>query len=348
MDKATEIFLQNKYKINQETHERKELLEAKPLTLGVIFTNWCNLRCIMCPSERYANTCTLPPSFLSKIQELFPYLERIDWQGGEFFHLGYMKEIFLSLQHFPHIQNVITSNGLLLDKEWVKLLFDLKVKIDFSIDSPRKDIYEYIRRGADFNQLLKCLDLLADLEHKHNKSLYRDMNVVVMKSNYHLLIECVEFARKYGFRNIAFNQVSGIEHGENISYDNDKDIRESINLQARLIDNMFADSGVGIIWNLPGMCDSQAKQPICGNNQEAYLLCDLPWKGMYICAQRQGDIFPDCWCRHPAGNIFRDSLLEVWNGTNMREYRQRLSKSDFNLCNPACRNRLNFPKSWSY
>jgi MoaA/NifB/PqqE/SkfB family radical SAM enzyme len=327
------IFLNNKEINTKETKERKIILESKPLILGVIINDWCNLDCIMCLDSRHKNQYTLSAPALWKIKELLPYLERIDWQGGEFFHLSYVKEIFLFMKKYPHIKHTITTNGLLLNEEWIELLLHLNTAVTFSIDSPRKKTYEYIRRGGSYNELIERLNLIINLEQKYKRRLERYLTVVVMKSNYLHLAEFVEFAKKYGFSSVFFSPVRHLNNEENIFKYINKDIQKYLNEIMCDLKSRFAESGIEFKCNLPDSCKKldvgQNELPIKNGGN---LLCDLPWKGMFICGERNGDIVPDCWCLQPIGNIFQNTLLEVWNNTKMQEYRRRIAAYDMGLC----------------
>jgi hypothetical protein len=65
--------------------------------------------------------------------------------------------------------------------------------------------------------------------------------------------------------------------------------------------------------------------------------CQHPWKEMFIDISREGNIFPDCFCIEPIGNIYTDNLVNVWNGPLMRKYRSRiLSSSVSGWCCELC------------
>jgi len=331
--KDFDLFLNNKEINAKETKKRKIILESKPLILGVIINDWCNLDCIMCLDSRHKNQHALSAPALWKIKELLPYLERIDWQGGEFFHLNYMKEIFLFVKDYPHIKHTITTNGLLLNEEWIELLLNLNTAVSFSVDSPRRETYEYIRRGGSYNELIERLNLIINLEQKYKKRLERYLTVVVMKSNYLHLAEFVEFAKKYGFSSVFFSPVRHLDTEENIFQPVNQDAQKYLNENIGDLKSRFAESGIELKYNLP----QPSKKPSVDQDglplkNGENLLCDLPWKGMFICVERNGDIVPDCWCLQPIGNIFQDTLLEAWNGQKMQEYRRRISAGDMSLC----------------
>ena len=116
----------------------------------------------MCPPSRHSGENTISSLALSKINVLLPYLESIGWQGGEFFPFRFMKNMFRSFKEYPNITHEITTNGLCLDREWIELLLDLDVCINFSIDSPLKETYEYIRKNGKYDKLLENIELIID------------------------------------------------------------------------------------------------------------------------------------------------------------------------------------------
>ena len=334
--KIAEKFLKNREKNIRETCERKIILESKPVRLGIIITNWCNLRCIMCPPQRHRGGFTFPLSVLCSVEELLPYLERIDWQGGEFFGFEHVKKMFVSMKNYPHIQSEITTNGLLLDEEWIRLLFDINVTTTFSIDSSVKEEYEYIRSGAKYNDLVDRLNLILELENACGNKFKRGITVVVMRSNYRHLDQFIPFVEKYGFGHISFNPVMYIETDENIFRDPQLDYRY-LNETMNYLKEQFGKLKVNFVWNLPQRYDEvSAQQNTYARRTGSELYCNLPWKSLWVIADRDGDVLPDCWCRESIGNIYHNTLLEIWNNQKMQEYRRKIVENDFSICNPNC------------
>ena len=350
-DAINSVFDENKEKNIQETMERKIVLESRPLKLGVIVTDWCNLNCIMCIDGRHKGQFTLSESMLTQINELLPYLEEINWQGGEFFHLSYMKELFRNLKRYTHIHHEITTNGLLLDREWIALLSDMNIKMSFSIDSPHKDTYEYIRRGGSYETLIDNLNAIIDLEKKCNIKIPRIVVAVVMKANYQHLIDFVPFLKKYGFESICFNPVFFVKSEENIFIHPEKLDFSFLNQTRNNLEHELRMEGISFSWALP--TDRSVYNEgynILNTGVENHLFCSLPWKSIWICADRNGDIFPDCSCEHSIGNVSKDSLLDAWNNQKMQEYRRRVLAKDISLCKKECVNGLSMvmnTKTWA-
>ncbi|MBN1914138.1 MAG: radical SAM protein [Candidatus Omnitrophica bacterium] len=332
------IFKENKRKNTKEISEKKIILDSMPLWLGINVTDWCNLQCIMCPSIRHNKKVTLSESALVKIKELLPYLERIDWQGGEFFGFPHIKKIFEFLIGYPAMHVEITTNGLLLDQEWIELLLELNSRVSFSIDSTDQKIYEYIRRGARFDILLSNLKKIQEIEIKTGKNLARDIFVVVMKSNMHTLPSFIDFAAEFGFRAVTFQPVQFITNEENIFYNNSYDVGFLQKVMAEVTEAALLKNII-LRCNLP--CCSKKTDSVHyslqGFDDSLGLFCLYPWKALWIKSEHNnGDIFPECWCKENVGNIDQDSLLQAWNSIKMQQYRKRIIDKDRTLCNKNC------------
>jgi sulfatase maturation enzyme AslB (radical SAM superfamily) len=136
-----------------EINDKKVILESKPQAMIVMLSNLCNINCIMCGVKD--KKWELPKKTIMEIIEYFPYLEYIQWQGGEVFLLDYFKGLFREAARFPNIRQIINTNGLLITEDWAKDLIGGKADITFSIDGVTKDVYEYVRKGAEFEDLLE-------------------------------------------------------------------------------------------------------------------------------------------------------------------------------------------------
>lgn len=76
------------------------------------------------------------------------------------------------------------------------------------------------------------------------------------------------------------------------------------------------------------------------------VLCHMPWRQLFVDFSREDgpqpqNVFPECFCWHPIGNIETDTLEQIWNGPVMQEYRQRLFSGNLSgFCRKVCLQRL--------
>ncbi len=160
------FYLKNKELNEAEFRDKKILINSRPLSLRIILTNHCNINCIMCNIGSQKDKFTIPYEVINKIMDFFPYLERLDWQGGEVFLVDYFEELLQKASLYPNISQTLQTNGLLLDKKWAQLLAKYNIAVLFSIDATTKETYERIRRGARFQDLLENIRVFNEYRKK--------------------------------------------------------------------------------------------------------------------------------------------------------------------------------------
>lgn len=333
------VYLENKRLNQSEIMERKVILESKIRRLMVVLTSECNLNCIMC--ERKLNNSTLPMETLKQIIEFFPYLDSIMWQGGEVFIVEYFKEFFNEASKYPQLTQEINTNGLLITEDWVETIAKANTRLIFSIDSIDKNIYEYIRKGAKFQTLIRNITSLKQARQRYSRNDARDIiNVVVMHSNYQHLDSFIDFAVRYGFRGLNFMcMIGNICPEENIF---DPPDNEAIVYLRQLMPRIVEEAnalGINVTYDF-APCLSGSK-PVALNNSpaatDANLFCSLPWRSLFIDGSQGGKVYPECICRVPVGDIFKASLEQIWNNENMQLYRKKIIEADLeSWCNSNC------------
>ena len=218
--RAGNIFLNEK-----EILEKKVVLESKPRQLIVELTTKCNLRCIMC-DVRFRNQ-SINDNILDFIKLNIPSLERIKWQGGEVFLYDKFEELMEMCNKYD-VKQVIQTNGLLINKNILDSLVSKNIHLSFSIDSVNKNLYESIRCGAKFEDLLKVVKLIHDYK-KNIKDFCYTLIMVVMSNNYNEIDDMVNFAIENGFHSVTFQKY--MNKGNNdllLSKDQKKKVIEKI------------------------------------------------------------------------------------------------------------------------
>ena len=119
------------------------------------------------------------------------------------------------------------TNGLILNRE--KSLQFIQAGIDwigFSVDGATAEVYERIRKGADFNVLCKNIKTISDL--RTNKKPLLIINFVMMPDNIQDLENIVDLASDLGVSRINFKQCDVIrgEHGRNYGLFASKETRK--------------------------------------------------------------------------------------------------------------------------
>ena len=207
-------FLRNKALNEYEISMRKEILESKPRAMIGMIMNKCNISCRICGIWARPNWQE-PDRILKEIVDLLPYMEDICWQGGEVFYMKEFSSMLAEGVKCKNLNQVIFTNGLLLDEKNLDIIAKGRVELVLSIDGAKKETYEYIRRGANFETLCKKLELIKEVRKSTGAKINTYYNPVICKTNYKEIVDMVEFAHKYDFTAITLNPIRGVPE-ENI------------------------------------------------------------------------------------------------------------------------------------
>jgi len=335
-------FLQD-WMLNEiEILQRKTVLKSKIKRLWVTVTTRCNIRCRTC--GLWSNPWDLPRKTADEVIELFPYLERVVWLGGEVFLYKFFDELFQKGLAFPHLQQQIITNGVILNEEWIKKILKAGAELTISVDGTTKDVYEYIRTGASFEKLIENIRIVNELRQKYHSKTKIRMNTLIMKSNYHQIEEFVDFAKRYNFDQLSLLAVHFDEDpAENILYSKkDDQAMEYITAAIPKVRQKAKAYNIDLDILLPtedlkfDEFDEQNKKTASSN--EGTLHCKMPWKYLFICDD--GKVYLTGSCIKTIGNIYESSIDEIWNSQQAQFYRESMLKNQFQgLCRPECMTR---------
>ncbi|MBN2407419.1 MAG: tetratricopeptide repeat protein [Elusimicrobia bacterium] len=321
----------------KEISMKKEVMESFPRYLAVCLTNRCNIRCTMC--NVWQRQWSIPENTVGGIKRFMPYLQKISWQGGEVFYSPYFRELFEEAAKYDGLEQVIGTNGLMIDKEWAESIGRAGASLNVSIDGVTKSTYEHVHEGAKFEDLLSNLELINRYRVADADKRIRGMGLqlVVMKENYGDLKSLAGFIGKYGFSSLRLLPLWNISGAENDLYSDPGVRKEVVKLVMRL-----RGEGVHVFCGLP------IEIPAGRENQSgpaspredvgvgSASRCLLPWQQLNICCS--GDVIIHCFCPTlKVGNVKDSSLEEIWNGAAIRDVRKKMSENAYHDgCHPSC------------
>lgn len=336
MSKENSLFLENKRLNKEEIKEKKTILSSKLTSLICALTNRCNIRCIMCDTWR--THWEIPQKTYEEIRSLLPYLEHVIWLGGEVFLSKYFEELIEETKKYPQLEQRINTNGLLITEEWAEKLFQSNIELIYSIDSVTKKTYEYIRKGAHFENLIKSLEIIKKMRKKYNKKFHLRMNVVMMKSNYHEIGKFIDFAKEYEFDLVQLMPIAGEDTPEHIFSSKNKNVEilKFLDSVTEEVQKKAHEYNIELLNSLPAFKSSfqETEKTTSVSNKEG-LFCYLPWQQLLI--YPDGDVKFGCFCLHPIGNILKNSIEEIWNSKDAQLYRRKIAANDYrDLCSDRC------------
>jgi len=302
------------------TKRRFSFVPYMPYAIYIDATSLCNLNCITCalhtlPKERRGH---LSFENFKKILSQFPsHFRMIKFSGmGEPL---VNPEIIKMLKYAKEkgFKTSLYTNGTLIDKDNVEQLVISLDSIHFSLDGAKKETYEYIRRGGDFNKVVDNLSLFIHTANKLRVKVYTSINFVACKLNYHEIVGIVDMGYKIGADEVTVNIIRKMypeikigKYEEKIK-DLQKMDREVLSRQIQEAREISKIKGIrfGI-------------QPL----ERRWKKCIWPWWGTFI--THDGFVTPCCLINTPSvitfGNIFKQKFKAIWNNSCYRNFRRKL------------------------
>lgn len=142
-------------------------VQEYPSMMEFQLTNTCNLECVMCDghlsSAIRANREKLPAipnkydaAFVQQLEEFIPHLQYTTFSGGEPFLIKIYFDIWEQFARLnPGCTIKVITNGTILTDRVKSILERCRFHITISLDSPVKETYESIRKGASFDTVMQ-------------------------------------------------------------------------------------------------------------------------------------------------------------------------------------------------
>ena len=306
-------FLENIFK--------PEVARAKPIKLVVDVTNFCNLRCPLCPTGRRDKARSRGFMDFEKFKKIFdelaPYLLVVDFYnwGEPLLHKEICK--FVSYAHSKKVRTRISTNLTVLPDDVAVCLLKSGLDVLFaSIDGVSADTYKKYRIGGDFDKVMENLRKLVRFKRELGAKTKIIWQFIVFKHNIDEVKKLYKEAREVGVDGVKLVP-SRIDMG----YENFFSKSEKL--------AVFSD------W-LPG---GKFSRYIAGGPLLEPKTCLFLWTHAVI--NWNGSVSGCCgvWPeKFDFGNAFEEgSFLKIWNGKNFRKARW-IVKKKIPYSNMVCSN----------
>ena len=206
--------------------KRNDIVSSNPrfITAVLDISNKCNLRCRMCyfSHDKYFKAPAVymtPETFESIAKDLLPHAATLTLScGSEPLMSPHFIEILKRASKYkvPHVD--FATNGVLLNEEIAEAVIKYGVTdLMLSIESPEKETFEYIRRGASFDRFIGNIKHLV--KRKKELKSYTPVlrfNITLMRSNIEQVEKLVELAAELevsllDFRHLVIYDGLGME-----------------------------------------------------------------------------------------------------------------------------------------
>ena len=181
--------------------------------INIETTRYCNLECRMCLQFNDGTTVTGPHMdmelFRKVAEEVFPLVSRFQpsVSGEPLMSRGFKEMLEISLKHGVRME--ICTNATLFTPKFIDLLSKVAGKILISFDGASKEVFEYIRGGTEFEQVVENVKKLCakiNLQSPSNRPVV-GLACVLMEKNIRELPQLVRLARDLGTHFLACSHV---------------------------------------------------------------------------------------------------------------------------------------------
>lgn len=289
-----------------------------PSLLMIEPTNFCNLRCPLCPTG--SGALTVPRGYMKLdnfkkiIDECGDYLFNVTlWNWGE----PFLNRDIIQIIEYAKAKKIyirVSTNGHhVRDEETAERVVRSGCdEIMFAIDGASQETYIKYRVGGNYEDVMRNLQLLVNAKKKlKSKIPHIELQFIVMSHNQHEIPIIKDIAKKVGVDRLRLKTVS-LEGANALGFEGDKEKIKSFkpdDKYSRYNENMV--------------------------RKEIKNTCEWLWLGAVI--NWDGTISP-C-CNDPNrevqfGNVFDAGFKEVWKNHLYVEFRKRLlrEKQNIDMC----------------
>lgn len=214
----------NKYQVPYELILKSEIpditeyeqVQKLPKIISLDDDPTCNLSCPSCRKSLIVLTKEQSQNKLNKqikcMEELAHSLEEL-WlcgAGDPFASDAYKKLLTtFDFSKIPQLKIRIDTNGVLLNETmWNTTLKNVQDKINIiavSVDATNQNTYSIIRKGGNFNVLLRNLHFLSAL--KREKKFIFLIRMIVQKDNFQEMIDFVKLGQELNVDHVVFSEI---------------------------------------------------------------------------------------------------------------------------------------------
>jgi MoaA/NifB/PqqE/SkfB family radical SAM enzyme len=293
-------------------------VSISPRSIQIECTTRCNLKCTMCEISYWTEPGgDLQAETLRKMVEHLPGLKRVDLTGiGE----ALMNRVFFDTLRFLKSHGMyvtLNDNFTLMTEDAARRIVELGVdQIFLSLDGARKETYEGIRIGANFDKVVANARRLIQIKRQMRKKRPEvKVNTVVCASNYRELPEIVELAHDIGIGMVQFVNVITFDSTANLDT---ADVQREV--RVKFHEALESARQLGILVKIE-LFDKLAVQQ-----------CDFPWKRNFV--TYDGHVHPCCYTTQTGdraaqnqgsfGNLISHQFQDIWNGEPYSTFRKKM------------------------
>jgi radical SAM protein with 4Fe4S-binding SPASM domain len=296
--------------------------DKKTLAVLIDPTDGCNLRCSFCTRNNKKITKMSTDDFDRIFNKIAPYTNSVQLCCAWEYSIAANAHEIVKILGKYHIATVsIYTNGKLLPDKLARSIIEAKItKLVFSVGEVRKETYERLRKGGNFDRLLRNIRKMSDLKASLGaKYPMLCANLTIINSNLQELPEFVDLAHGLGIgeirgRHLILNEGLDME-GEVI--------RDKRQANAILEIAQKKAAHWGMLFNIPRYFETEEPKN-----------CRAPWTQLYIASNGDVSVCPRIHKYFKIGNLITQNIEELLDNQEARQFKDQMLEKKFS--NPVC------------
>lgn len=349
-------------KANRESNSAEILegalyLQSRPIYFHFSLLGPCNLNCLHCRSQSDGRTSDVEVSdyiYEVVLQELMPSAYVCNLGGS---NLG---EMTISRRFHPFLLDCkkygvkvnLTTNGTLIQEEWVGDLMNTLTVIGFSMEGMEGE-FERIR-GFSWRSFLRNVERVCQARADHGKDFRVEWRYCAHSDSIHQLPDMVRLAHSIGVDRIQI--MSLIPHIATQKY-------KMLYYHRTLANKYFEEARqvarqTGVTVNVPPSFNvstwEKEDQTGCGSspatnfdpNEVLMVNCYRPWQSCTV--SELGIVRPSTIYWRAIGDLTKQRFDAIWNGRRYRALRKSVNTKPGRICRSCRMPRFDSDKSISF
>ncbi len=200
--------LLKKDEIKPDLSKKPKADYGKMKILRMLFSEKCNLNCVMCHQNSDAKQ-VLSMDVMKKNIDLRPF-ESIDSQGGESLFIKEANQFFDHATSQGKRINLIT-NCTLVNDIWAEKIARHSDFVHISLNASEKETHEAINRGSNWEKVLENIQKIKSQKERLGTDLNIIGHMTILLRNMDELPEFIKNYEKFGFDTINFGYTRSVQ-----------------------------------------------------------------------------------------------------------------------------------------
>jgi len=299
-----------------------KLFRDKHINVLIDTTNGCNLRCAFCTRDSNNVSQMATAEFNTILSKLNGHISNLQLScAWEYSIAKNAADNIRTIGNYSIPWTSIYTNGNKFSTNIALALIDSQInEYVVSIGEVRKETYERLRKGGNFENVIANIRMLQRLKTERNSILPRICaNLTIVNSNISELVEFVDLAYSVGIEEVRGRHLI-LNEGLDMSYEVITD-KVNANYMIEVAENKAL--GYGIRFYVP-----KYELKLSSKN------CQAPWQQLYISSNGDVSVCPRIHMYVNLGNLLTDSLDNIINGKHMNDLKRQFNTNCFS--NPVC------------